>query len=89
MNNEANNEIIKKLISQLERPATQTSAMSEGDIRKSIKNVNKDEVKQKLRSMGLGKACDMLDKMSDDDIIRAISQNPAILKKLNSILKEN
>jgi len=89
VSNEQNAEIIKKLINQMEKPYQSTACVNEDDIRKKLKSVNKDQVKQKLRSMGLGKMCDMIDRMSDEDIIRAISQNPAILKKLNSILKEN
>ena len=61
--------------------------ISREELEKQIKGIDKNLVIKKLNSMGLGKAAQMLGGMSDEDIIREVSKNPAILKKLNSFLK--
>ena len=37
--------------------------------------------------MGLGSAAKMLERMSEEDILKELSENPGILKKLNQFLK--
>lgn len=87
VNSQNSEQIIKNLISNMEKRSSGTQNLSEHDIREKIKTVNKNDVIKKLNSMGLGGAAQMLKNMSDDDIIREISKNPAILKRLNSLLK--
>ena len=87
VNSQNSEQIIKNLISNMEKRSSGTQNLSEQDIREKIKTVNKNDVIKKLNSMGLGSAAQMLKNMSDDDIIREISKNPAILKRLNSLLK--
>lgn len=87
VNSQNSEQIIKNLISNMEKRSSGTQNLSEQDIREKIKTVNKNDVIKKLNSMGLGGAAQMLKNMSDDDIIREISKNPAILKRLNSLLK--
>ena len=87
VNSQNSEQIIKNLISNMEKRSSGTQNLSEQDIREKIKTVNKNDVIKKLNSMGLGGAAQMLKTMSDEDIIREISKNPAILKRLNSLLK--
>ncbi len=87
VNSQNSEQIIKNLISNMEKKSSGTQSLSEQDIREKIKTVNKNDVIKKLNSMGLGGAAQMLKNMSDEDIIREISKNPAILKRLNSLLK--
>ena len=87
VNSQNSEQIIKNLISNMEKRSSGTQNLSEQDIREKIKTVNKNDVIKKLNSMGLGGAAQLLKNMSDDDIIREISKNPAILKRLNSLLK--
>lgn len=87
VNSQNSEQIIKNLISNMEKRSSGTQNLSEQDIREKIKTVNKNDVIKKLNSMGLGGAAQMLKNMSDEDIIREISKNPAILKRLNSLLK--
>ncbi len=86
MNNNGE-EIIKNLLKNMEAPVSNVSALNENDIRRKISAVDKSEVIKKLNSMGLGKAAQMLSGMSDEDIIRKISSNPSILKKIDMFLK--
>ncbi len=87
MNPQNEADIIKNLINSMDASAANLSGITENDIRQKIKGIDKNEVIKKLNSMGLGKAAQMLRGMSDEDIIREISKNPSILKKLNSFLK--
>lgn len=87
VNSEKNAQIIKNIINSMEKNPGRSTSVSENDIREKIKTIDKNEVMKKLRSMGLGNVARMLENMSDDDIIREISGNPGILKKLNTILK--
>lgn len=87
MNSGDKSEILKNLINSIERSGKNPGRISEDDVRQKIKTIDKNEVIRKLNSMGLGSAANMLKNMSDEDIIREISKNPGILKKLNSLLK--
>lgn len=87
MNSGDKSEILKNLINSIERSGKKPGMISENEVREKIKTVDKNEVIRKLNSMGLGSAANMLRNMSDEDIIREISKNPGILKKLNSLLK--
>ena len=87
MNSKNGEEIIKKLIKEMDAPISGVSALNENDIRKKIKSVDRGEVIRKLNSMGLGKAAQMLNGMSDEEIIRKIAENPSILKKIDMFLK--
>lgn len=87
VNSQNGEQIIKNLINNMEKSNLQSGKLSENDIREKIKTVDKNEVIRKLKNMGLGSAAKMLENMSDEDIIREVSKNPAILKRLNSLLK--
>jgi len=52
-----------------------------------VRNINRAEVTAKLRSMGLASVADRLGRVSDDELIRIISQNPGLINKINSFLK--
>ncbi len=87
VNNEKGTDIIKKLIDNMEASSTGFSHLGEEDIRRSIKSVDRSEVIRRLNSMGLGNVAQMIGNMSDEEIIRKISANPSILKKLNGFMK--
>ena len=87
MNSSNEADIIKNLINSMDTSSAPKGGVTENDIRQKIKGIDKNLVIKKLNSMGLGKAAQMLGGMSDEDIIREVSKNPAILKKLNSFLK--
>lgn len=79
--------IIKTLLQNMDRGAGMPNAISANDIRQKIKTIDKSAVISKMNAMGLGAAANKLKYMSDEDIIREVSRNPSILKKLNSLLK--
>lgn len=87
MNSNQNEDILKNLINSIEKNKMPKGNLTQNDIREKIKSVNKNEVIKKLQGMGLGNAARMLQNMTDEEIIREVSKNPAILKKLNSLLK--
>lgn len=87
MNSNQNEDILKNLINSIEKNKMPKGNLTQNDIREKIKSVNKNEVIKKLQNMGLGNAARMLQNMTDEEIIRQVSKNPAILKKLNSLLK--
>ena len=80
-----NDDIIKKIFNEF-KPSQKGASLTENDIRKNLQTINRDEVIKKLNSMGLGNVAQMMSKMSDEDILKRISQNPGILKKLNKLL---
>ena len=87
LNSNQNEDILKNLINSIEKNKMPKGNLTQNDIREKIKSVNKNEVIKKLQNMGLGNAARMLQNMTDEEIIREVSRNPAILKKLNSLLK--
>ena len=87
LNSNQNEDILKNLINSIEKNKMPKGNLTQNDIREKIKSVNKNEVIKKLQNMGLGNAARMLQNMTDEEIIRQVSKNPAILKKLNSLLK--
>ncbi len=87
LNSNQNEDILKNLINSIEKNKMPKGNLTQNDIREKIKSVNKNEVIKKLQNMGLGNAARMLQNMTDEEIIREVSKNPAILKKLNSLLK--
>ena len=87
MNSSGKDDILKNLISGIEKGNIPKGNITENNLREKIKSVNKNEVIRKLQSMGLGNAARMLGNMSDEEILREVTKNPAILKKLNSLLK--
>ncbi len=78
-------EIIKSLLEGSGNIAG--SVTSENDIRKRLGTIDKNAAIEKLRKMGLGSVADKLKNTSDDELIKLISENPALLKKINSFLK--
>ncbi len=87
MNSSGKDDILKNLINSIEKGNIPKGNITENNLREKIKSVNKDEVIRKLQSMGLGNAARMLENMSDEEILKEALKNPAILKKLNSLLK--
>lgn len=86
INPQKNEDIIKNLLRGI-NSNEKIKNLSENDIRQKIKGINKNEVIKKLNSMGLGSAAKMLERMSEEDILKELSENPGILKKLNQFLK--
>ena len=78
-------EIIKSLLEGSGNIAG--SVTSENDIRKRLGTIDKNAAIEKLRKMGLGSVADKLKNTSDDELIKLIAENPALLKKINSFLK--
>lgn len=87
MNSSGKDDILKNLINSIEKGNIPKGNITENNLREKIKSVNKDEVIRKLQSMGLGNAARMLENMSDEEILKEALKNPAILKKLNSLLQ--
>jgi len=87
VNSGKNDQIIKNLINSMEKSAIKPTSVTENDIKEKIKTIDKNEAVRKLQSMGLGSIAKKLETMSDDEIIREITKNPNILKKLNALLK--
>lgn len=67
--------------------------------KKSIENINAEEIKrrisnmdlkaasEKMRKMNLGEAADKLESMTRDDIINQITKNPEVIDKLKNLFK--
>ena len=87
MNSSGKDDILKNLINSIEKGNIPKGNITENNLKEKIKSVNKNEVIRKLQSMGLGNAARMLENMSDEEILKEALKNPAILKKLNSLLK--
>lgn len=85
MNN--SEDIIKKLINEASGKSMNNGKLSKEDIQRRLKTVDKKMAIEKLRSMGLGSVAERLKNTSDDELLKMISNNPALLKKLNDFLK--
>ena len=60
--------------------------ISREELEKQIKGIDKNAVEKKLRDMGYGDIANKLNKTSDEEIMKMISKNPDILKKVNQIM---
>ncbi len=79
--------IIKSLLQNIEKGSNSPNVINENDLRQKIKTIDKSAVISKMNQMGLGTVANKLRYMSDEDIMREVSKNPSVLKKLNSLLK--
>lgn len=66
---------------------SEINKLSNDDLKRQVKNLDRSEVIRKLRSMGLGSVADRYANTSDDDIVKLISKNPDILRRINQFLK--
>ncbi len=87
MNYDKGEDFIKKLIEENKLTANHKPLNSEDDIKKRIKSIDKNEAIKKLNELGLGNIAEKIKNISDDELVKMISKNPALLKKINSFLK--
>ena len=80
-------DFVKKLIAENKLSSKVTPIANENDLKDRLKTINKDATVNKLRELGLGNVADQLKSIPDDELIRMISKNPGLLKKINSFLK--
>lgn len=85
--NKSSDDIIKKLINDAGINARISEKLSEDDIKNKLRSVDRNQAMNKLRAMGLGNVADRLKNVSDEELMKMVSQNPALLKKINSFLK--
>ena len=60
--------------------------ISREELEKQIKGIDKGAVEKKLREMGYGDIANKLNKTSNEEIMKMISKNPDILKKVNQMM---
>ena len=63
--------------------------ISREELEKQIKGIDKNAVEKKLRDMGYGDIANNLGKTSNEELIKMISKNPDILKKVNQMMGGN
>ncbi len=66
---------------------SKVSKMNYDDLKRQVQGIDKNQVMNKLRSLGLGSIADKYANTSDDEIMRLLANNPDILKKINQLLK--
>lgn len=87
MNYDNSEDIIRNLINENGGLAGKGKISGEEDIRKRLGTIDRKAAMSKLRDLGLGSVADKLKSVSDEELIGMITQNPALLKKINSFLK--
>ncbi len=87
MNYDKGEDFIRKLIDENKIMANNKPLNSEDDIKNRLKSIDKNEAIKKLNELGLGNIADKIKNISDEELIKMISKNPALLKKINSFLK--
>ena len=60
--------------------------ISKEELEKQIKGIDKNAVENKLREMGYGDIADRLNRTSNEEILKMLSKNPDIIKKLNQMM---
>ena len=60
--------------------------LSMEDLQKNLGNIDKSQVEKKLRSMGLKDIADKLSRTSNEEILKLVSKNPDILRKINQLM---
>jgi len=83
----SSNDIINDFIRNNSHLKENANPVTQESLKSSVRNINRAEVTAKLRSMGLASVADRLGRVSDDELIRIISQNPGLINKINSFLK--
>ena len=63
--------------------------ISREELEKQIKGIDKNAVEKKLRDMGYGDIANKLGRTSNEELIKMISKNPDILKKVNQMMGGN
>lgn len=85
--NQNADDIIKNLLKDNKSIALSGPISGENDVRKRLQTIDKNAAIEKLEKMGLGAVAEKLKNTSDDELIKLIAKNPALLKKINSFLK--
>jgi len=85
--NQNPDEIIKNLMKDGGKGAGAATIREKEDIQRRLSTIDKNSAIEKLKKMGLGPVAEKLKNTSDDELIKLISENPALLKKINSFLK--
>jgi len=60
--------------------------ISREELEKQISGIDKSAVEKKLREMGYGDVANKLNKTSNQEILKMLSKNPDILKKVNEMM---
>ncbi|MBQ8525482.1 MAG: hypothetical protein IJ460_02015 [Clostridia bacterium] len=60
--------------------------ISENELEKRLRQVDKSAVERKLREMGMGDIADKLRRTDNEEILRMVRSNPDILKKVNQMM---
>lgn len=87
MNYDNSEDIIRNLINENGGLAGKGQLSDEEDIRRRLGTIDRKAAMNKLRQLGLGSVADKLKGISDEELIDMITQNPSLLKKINSFLK--
>ncbi|MBQ4631700.1 MAG: hypothetical protein IJB70_12045 [Clostridia bacterium] len=80
-------DILKKIIKDAKNNSAYPSSITEEEIRNKISSIDRNAAMKKLRSMGLGSIADKVSNISDAQLIDIVSKNPALLKRINELLK--
>lgn len=60
--------------------------ISEKEIEKRLREIDKSAVESKLREMGMGDIADKLSRTNNEEILRMLRANPGVLKKVNQMM---
>ena len=60
--------------------------ITENELDKRLRDIDKSAVEKKLREMGMGDVADKLKRTNNEEILRMIRSNPDILKKVNQMM---
>lgn len=60
--------------------------ITEAELAKNLRNLDKSAVERKLREMGMGDVADKLKHTDNEQIMRMIRANPDVLKKVNKMM---
>lgn len=80
-------DILKSLKEQLNTKQKPLSSMSNEEIKARLSEVNREAAMNKLRSIGLGSIAEKIKNMSNEELAKIISENPALQKKIDAFMK--
>lgn len=66
--------------------STSGKRISREELERQIGSMDKGAVEKKLRDMGMKDVADRLGRTSNEEILRMLSKNPDILRKLNQLM---
>ena len=80
------NDLIEKILKDM-KSSKNSKPLTDNELIDKLNTIDKNKSVKKLNEMGLGFLAQKMGKMSNDELISIVKNNPSLLKKINEYIK--